>query len=175
MKNCPYCSTLNPDDAVFCSNCGGSVNIPAPPAQPFAQQNPGGYAPYNPVPPQAPQYATPYSDPYAPQKKGNPSRNWMGILAMILGILSFLICCVPYISLPFGLCGVIFGILGLKSQQRGMSIAGIITGVIGLIIAVVLLILVISMVAAPAWAPDWLENFYSDLYNQVNTFALLSR
>ena len=78
MKDCPKCNAANPDDAVYCSNCGSGfegASLPGgpdlvppqeapgfpPPGQP-AQMQPGGQAPYPPpgyqyIPPGYPRYA----------------------------------------------------------------------------------------------------------------------
>ena len=163
MKNCPYCGALNPDDSIFCSKCGNSVSIPAQP-QAYQPQNTGGYA-QPPLPPPAP-YAAPYAtQPYAAQKPGDPGKNWMSILSMILGILAVLVCCIPYIPLFFGLGGIVFGILGMKSQQKGMSIAGIITGGVGLIIGGFYLVGILFAAASPEWFEGMMSEFEQYLPN----------
>lgn len=143
-----------------------------PPQQDFAPQP--SYPPQGPpVPqygapqPQVPPYGGGAGVPPAPFVPGDPTKNWMGILAMIVGILSILICCVWYLSLILGGAGLIFGILGRKSQKKGMATAGMITGIIGLSIA---LIVVIFVVAAVASLPGWLDS----LYDQVNVFKVSS-
>lgn len=79
--NCPKCNALNPDDALFCSSCGGTMETPVteenvlfkekpsknayptPPTYGAPQQNP--YAQQNP-------YSQPQQDPYAQQPQQNP-------------------------------------------------------------------------------------------------------
>ncbi len=175
MKYCSYCNAQNPDDSVFCSSCGKNfppveqspVQAPLPPVapmppvqqnyqQPQNNQNFGAYPPAPPAPP-AGQYNN--MPPIVPQKPGDPTKNWMGILSMIFGILSILCCFVWYISVALGAAAVIFGILGLKSQQRGMAIAGIITGGVGLLFAIAVIVFSAAMISS---MPNWMDEFYNE-------------
>lgn len=162
MKYCTYCNAQNPDDAVFCSVCGknftpGEPDAQVPPQTP--QYNAPPMPPVNPLPPVAP-----YGMPPIPPKPGDPSKNWMAITGMVLGILSiFPGCCIWYLALVFGVGGIVFGILGLKSQQRGMSIAGIITGAIGLLFGLFVLIFVVAFASSFTYS-DFYNDFYDEFY-----------
>lgn len=194
MRICTNCNASNPDDSVFCSVCGTGFAAQQaqpfppqayPPAQDSAAPNQGytsspGYV----SPPQQPQQFAqqPYSPPPAPVyggnvpakpfKPGDPSKNWMGILAMILGILSILICCLWYLSLIFGLGGLIFGIIGRKSQQKGMATAGMVTGIIGLFISLIVIIFIVFAVAA---LPNWLDDIYDQYNSLLRVFSFSPR
>lgn len=86
------------------------------------------------------------------------------IAAIIFGIISIVLSCIWYISVPSGIVAIILGIIGLSSSKRGLSIAGIVTGVIGMILTVLLIIavVVLGLVA--------LSNFGGDLYNNLEDF-----
>lgn len=64
------------------------------------------------------------------------------IASMVLGIVALVFFCVWYISIPCGILAIIFGILGVKTKNKGMAIAGLITGTIGLVISVLIIILI---------------------------------
>ena len=74
--------------------------------------------------------ATAAYDPQPLQGQQDTSRNWMGIVALISGIIGFVI------------GGIVFGILGLsavkngKANNRGMSIWGIVLSIIWVVIGV---------------------------------------
>lgn len=57
------------------------------------------------------------------------------IASMVLGIITLVLFCVWYISIPCGILAIIFGALGVKTIDKGMAIAGIVTGAIGLFIS----------------------------------------
>lgn len=62
------------------------------------------------------------------------------IASMVLGIVALVFFCIWYISIPCGILAVIFGILGIKTINKGMAIAGLITGSIGLVVSTLILI-----------------------------------
>lgn len=72
-----------------------------------------------------------------PQK----DRKGFAIAALVLGIVSIVLACVWFLSIPCGILAIIFGALSLKSSKRGFSIAGIITGIIGTLALIIILIL----------------------------------
>jgi len=62
-------------------------------------------------------------------------RNGFSIAGMICGIMGIPTCFV-FVGLLPGILGIIFGILGLRSQYKGMAIAGIVCGAIAVILVI---------------------------------------
>lgn len=50
----------------------------------------------------------------------------MSIAALILGIVSLVMLCIWYISIPCSILAIIFGILGRKKGGKGMGTAGLV-------------------------------------------------
>lgn len=73
------------------------------------------------------------------EKKG------LSIASMILGIVSVVLCCVWYISVPCSVLAIIFGIIGKKKGGRGMAIAGLVLGIIALALYVLAILGVASI------------------------------
>ena len=96
-----------------------------------------------------------YSQP--PQQKSAG----LSIASMILGILSIPVCCVWFLSIVFGLLGIILGVIARGKVSRGeasgggMAITGIVCGVIGLLFG--LGIFSLGHFGGPA-AQRWLEK-----------------
>lgn len=72
------------------------------------------------------------------EAKKDTNKKGFCIASMVLGIISLVFCCAWIISIPCGILAIIFGILGIKSMQKGMAIAGLITASIGLIISFII-------------------------------------
>lgn len=62
------------------------------------------------------------------------------IASLVLGIVALVFFCLWYISIPCGILAIIFGILGIKTVNKGMALAGLITGSIGLFISTLIVI-----------------------------------
>ena len=56
----------------------------------------------------------------------------LSIAAMVLGIISVVLFCFSYISIPCAILAIIFGIVVMKKGGRGMGIAGLVLGIIAL-------------------------------------------
>lgn len=69
------------------------------------------------------------------EKKG------LSIASLVLGIISLVLLCFWYISLPCAILALIFGIIGRKKGGKGMATAGIILSAIALVIVAIILIL----------------------------------
>ncbi len=79
----------------------------------------------------------------APQGKG------MAVASMILGIVSIVLSCIWYISVPAAIVGLILGIMhNKKNAKNGMATAGIVCSVIGLILMVIMLLALGALLAA---------------------------
>jgi len=151
---CPSCNASNLEGAQFCTGCGATlptysapeVSQPVPEAPPVpptyaappapTYQAPPNYA----APPSYNQAYTPY--PVAPAAGGGSgSKDWAAIASLVLGIVSIPCCCLSvmyfwigiFISLAAGILGVVFGVMGMKSNKKGMAIAGLVCGIFGLI------------------------------------------
>jgi hypothetical protein len=79
---CPRCGSVNPPNAVFCSNCGSQFAAPVAPPNPQTTPN------YYPPPPPPPSY------PIAPPAKSNRA-----VIAMVCAVLGF-VACGPISSVP---------------------------------------------------------------------------
>ena len=63
--------------------------------------------------------------------EGEDDINWTAILGFILGIISVFMCWTVVIGFFSGVLGLIFSMLGRKSQKKGLSKAGIILNIAG--------------------------------------------
>ena len=140
---------------------GNSYTPPAP-AAPSAYQPPAGgtYSPgygaqpgytYNGQQPRQPQqpytyyqqqngYAAPY---YPPPAVQSAPGNGYAVASLILGIVSVLVSCSLFLTLPCAVVGLILGIVGKSKGAGGMAVAGIILSALGLLIAIALIVLVV--------------------------------
>ena len=115
----------------------------------------------------------------------NKDKKGLAIAAMVLGIVSLVLFCIWYISLPCAILAIIFGIISIKSSKRGMAIAGISTGAVGAILMILLYVLafvlillyvlafVLIGVGTSAGVKEIIENFedYQDDYDyHYNSF-----
>ena len=64
---------------------------------------------------------TQFEPPPQPPSEADASKNWAAITALVIGCVNALSWCVP-----LGVGGIVFGVIGLKSQKRGMAMAGLI-------------------------------------------------
>lgn len=97
--------------------------------------------------------------------------NPFSIASMICGILSILVCCCGFLSLPFGALGILFALLARRKGQsmNGMSIAGIVTSAIGMVCGVAFLVLsfsgTLTLMNDPAYHDemyDTMEEIYGE-------------
>lgn len=94
-----------------------------------------------------------------------PKKNKKGfcITSMVLGIVALVFFCLWYISIPCGILAIIFGVLGIKSANKGMAIAGLVTGSIGLVIST-LIIIMIFILGIAVGVSDVLDDVDDDQY-----------
>ena len=67
----------------------------------------------------------------------------LSIASMVLGIISVVLFCIWYISVPCAILAIIFGIVGMKKGGRGMGIAGLVLGIVALAILAIIYLLAI--------------------------------
>ncbi len=66
--------------------------------------------------------------------EGKQESKGLSIASMVLGIISVVLFCFFYISIPCAILAIIFGIVGMKKGGKGMGIAGLVLGIIALAI-----------------------------------------
>lgn len=83
------------------------------------------------------QIQMPQTDMPEPAGRGDPSKNWMAITAAVIGGVNLISWCLPLCGFPLAVAGIVFGILGLKSSLKGLSLAGLIVSGISLLFTLV--------------------------------------
>ena len=96
-----------------------------------------------------------------PQTKKN--RKGFCITSMVLGIIALVFFWLWYLSIPWGILAIIFGVLGIKSVNKGMAIAGLVTGSIGLVISI-LIVIIILIVGIAIGVSDVFNDVDDDYY-----------
>lgn len=76
----------------------------------------------------------------------------LSIASMVLGIISVVLFCIWYVSIPCAILAIIFGIVGMKKGGRGMGIAGLVLGIVALAILVVIYLLAVIGIASMSTA-----------------------
>jgi len=74
---------------------------------------------------------------------------FMAIAALVLGILGLVCFFFPPLAIVCAVLAIIFGALGLKSERRGMAIAGLVMGVIAIAGGVLMLIFSVALFSLP--------------------------
>ena len=72
-----------------------------------------------------------------PTNQNTKDKGGFAVASLVLGIVSYVVCCVGPIT---QILAVIFGIIGIKSSKKGLAIAGIILGAIGIVSSIVIFI-----------------------------------
>jgi hypothetical protein len=130
---------------------GGTPNN----AGPNYVNQPYGGTPNNPA---GPGYGGPASPNYGnqPYGYGTPGQpvsqtNGLALAALIVGIISVVLCWIPFFNFVPAIIGIILGILARRRpEQRGLGLAGLILSIIALVISVVYLIILVAAVIGAA-------------------------
>jgi hypothetical protein len=96
---------------------------------------------------------------YEKPSSGDPSKDWMAIVALVTGILGLCAWLLPICGFPIAIAAIVFGVLGMKSGKRTLAIVGLALG--GLCI---LLSLVNAVLGAVIGLSD--PNFLESILNQ---------
>ncbi len=93
----------------------------------------------------------PPQNPYGGGEPQNTSGNIFGILSLVFGILSIVICCLYGVGILSGIGAIILGIQGKKKADAGLANnrtlanVGFILGIVGAVISLIYLILEIAV------------------------------
>lgn len=200
--NCPHCNgelvpEPNNPGKYLCYNCKTRFNMNTTPSQkpasdqydPFAGLDATGT--HGTQPQGAPR--VPQGAPYQPAPQGAPNGQLpkgTAIAALILGIVTIVLCAIPPLTILTGIAGIIVGIIAIRKASRGLAggkglaIAGTICAGIGELLSIALLVfslLVIGAVSDELQSSNYMDDFYSyngnysyddeldDLYSNTNT------
>src|SRR5687768_4632598 len=67
----------------------------------------------------------------------------MATASLVLGIISLILCCVPYVSIPAAILAIIFGAIARNrvaagiAEGRSMATAGMVCGIIAIVLGVI--------------------------------------
>lgn len=60
--------------------------------------------------------------------------DWIPIVAFVLGIINIASWCVPLCGCPFGIAGIVLGVMGLKSKKlRTLAMIGLILSILSIV------------------------------------------
>lgn len=146
---CTKCGNHNPEGAQKCSFCGAELNT-----------DQYSYQTSEPVNQQSP-YQQPNYQSY-PQYPSEIPGKGLGIASLICGIVSLVLFCIIYISIPAAIAGLITGCMAKSKakavrQSNGVAVAGIVCSSIG--IALCLIFYAIAIVGLIG-AADSFSEFY---------------
>ncbi|NIM93463.1 MAG: hypothetical protein GTO18_07110 [Anaerolineales bacterium] len=65
------------------------------------------------------------------QETGIKDRMWFAIASFVIGLLCLCAWFLPICGVPASVTGIILGVVGLDSSQRGLAIAGIVLSALG--------------------------------------------
>ncbi len=74
-----------------------------------------------------------------------PQKNGMGTAGFVLSLIGLLFCWVPFLNILLWILGLVFSIIGVTRQPKGLSIAGIVLSAVTLIVFIVCLIVALSV------------------------------
>ena len=142
---CTMCGNEVNGEKGFCGICGGKMNVVdvqddfGSQAQSFGNIPPvTPVTPVNPLPDNSPFSSPAYNTPPTNYNNGNDPNRTAAIAGMVIGIVSVVLCCVPYLSIALGITGLILSVKGMKSTTaRGMAIAGLVCSIVGLALGII--------------------------------------
>lgn len=104
-----------------------------------------------------------------PTQEAPKNKKGLCIASLVLGIVSLVLFCIWYLSIPCGILAIIFGVLGIKSMNKGMAVAGLVTGAIGLLVSMIVVISLFmfgfAMGVTDELDTDYKSSYSYDLYD----------
>lgn len=85
--------------------------------------------------------------PVQPGTPVKPDRKGLAVASLVLGIVSVVLVCFVYVSIPCAILGIIFGALAKDSSKAGMAKAGLILSIIGVGLVILVITVFASLIA----------------------------
>lgn len=114
-------------------------------------------------------YSNTYQNPNTPPPYQPPKSNGMATASLILGILSLVLCCCVYFSIPLGALAILFAILsrGSSRQMTGQAKAGLGLGIGGIVLTFIMILFTVIMMGTASLhqaMSEYMEDYYGDYY-----------
>jgi hypothetical protein len=145
---CYKCGKQIEDGSRYCNYCGATLAH-------------GGMATQPTPVPQRPVFYPPLPSSQniiiqQPPPSGNPApTNAMGLTGFIMSLCAIVFCWTLGVGVLLWLLGLIFSLVGLQREPKGLARAGVIISIVVAALALVLILIVISIFGSIA---GWLEN-----------------
>ncbi|MEE4194428.1 MAG: hypothetical protein V2J07_04445 [Anaerolineae bacterium] len=97
-------------------------------------------------------------------KKGDSSKNWMGIVSLVAGVLSLCGIIFAPVGCIFSIGAIVLGILGMKSEQKTLAIIGLVIGGIGILVSLVAGVIQVLALAGPS-----MGNVFSEILTEMES------
>lgn len=111
------------------------------------------------------------------QNQNNTVSNGIAIAGMVLGIISIVLCWIPFVPVVLGIVGLILGVKGMRKSNtlpqnkgKGMGITGIICGSMGTLVSVIYTIVWIMIIVVAKMDYDEASNNYNSYKNEYNSY-----
>ena len=93
------------------------------------------------------------------QEKKEENKGY-SIASMVLGIISVILFCFTYISIPCAILAIIFAVVGKNKGGKGMATAGLVLSIIGTVLCALLFIACAACVGAVGTAGGLASSLY---------------
>lgn len=100
-----------------------------------------------------------------PQRPAPKKKNAFSIASLVCGIISIVVCCCGFLSLPMGALSILFALLARRKGKSmdGMCITGIVTSVVGMICGIVFLIFTFGSTFETMNDPAYRDEMYDTM------------
>ena len=131
------------------------------------------------VTPEIPVAEKKQEEPKVETKEPLKDKKGLAIASMVLGIIALVLFCIWYISIPCAILALVFGILSLKSSNRGMAIAGISTGAVGFVLMILLYVFIFFVIGVGTFSgikdaieyyEEYDNNYFYDSFDDYDYY-----
>ncbi len=96
------------------------------------------------------------------------ARNGYAISSFVISLINLIL--FAGFGFPFSVAGIVFGIIGVKSNRKGLSIAGIVLNALSILVVVLLIVFYVALIVqlAPGIAQGFSDAF--DMYDMYDPY-----